>query len=352
HLFMSQVVATQPRNIGFDRFIESMGMKTYEGYGKEFSHGVKGTKTWPTIEISAEKLVFTEAGHAPITMESVPETGHILVNGQPLQLDFKKPIAKQIQRHIALSQKQTSIFDLVTSAYADTDGSLSDGLKTFGAAAAGTAVTAVGAEVIGTAAMGAAATGVFVAGFGTALVLTGASFGIAGCGLAATLDIHTGKTRWDGFLNCVNAPMSLAGMNIRDRLYLDNISCKRDSIIVTVVSPNGITEERAFVKHGDNSKVIALDRGNDHFLFNISADGTRIESGDGARFGKLSRPKNAATLDDAQLLLRDYEFYTRVCQDPERQRNLLQAIRQGKESVRAYDAKEPGQLEDEGRTAR
>ncbi len=317
HLYMAQVVSYQPNKVGRQVFLESFGLKSNENPGTEFFSNAMKVKTWPDISIDGDALVIEQKGSKTVKIE-MGKPGTMIINGKELALNLKMPIEEQIRKFFQKENTKAAQFPtfyFLPEAQAQSVGDVVLDTAIVGGVSYGAIYMTALVTWGGTgAALGAVA--------GTGITATGAA---VVCGAAVLAGAVKGDTMGQRFLNCASKPLSWMDMNPRDRLYLKNLDCGSDTISVSLKASTGKEERRVFQKSGGSLKSIQLTGESNTVTLFTSADQKRIENGETQTGRQLSRPANSKMLDEAQTLLRDYEFYSRACSDPARRNALMGA---------------------------
>lgn len=234
-LFMAHAVTYQPKFVGWSRFADAFGIKSYLDGGKKLFRAAKKVKSWPAVSIEGNALKLTADG-STLTLELTnAETGEYLLNGKPFAPDYKKPILPQLEAAYkgALETRRGSFsFGLIPEAQAmddDTKGLLG----ALGSLVVGLVVTVAVATAVAAAAP-VVAGAVVVVGFAAAV-------GSIVCSAGAGVREVQGSSFGNRYANCMSAPLSWFGVNPRDRLYLAELDCgsgpyRGGSIWVTVKS--------------------------------------------------------------------------------------------------------------------
>lgn len=336
--YLAHLVAYQPRNVGAEAYLTSLGLQPHLAPGKELFREAKKVKEWPTFSIEKDALKIS-GKEGTILMERTAD-GKIQWNGRTVSLDATKPLLPQWKKFFA-GEKTTAGLWFVSAAHADEAGK-----DVF---FAGALVSGVGGYGVALLAAHAGAGG--VAG-GALLAGAAGIVGSAVCGIAVGTGAVKGSGIGNRFLNCLTKPFSLAGVNPRDRMYLEpvknNIKCNDKNIVITAVSSTGNKEKRTFhydQKAGVNLlQRIQLESEEGGIELNTNMYGDSIYSGTTRAGKQLTRPKNTKELNGAQDLVRDFNYLIRLCGDPERLKLANKTIETQEESVRVYDANTPDGL--------
>lgn len=341
HATIAHMIAFQPKVVGFSRFAEAVGINRESAEGKKMMRLGVGTKDWPTITSDGATLVigYGEPAKAQLRMRMVPgKAGEFQVNGAILKIDPATFTVDQFNSFLkknpaSASSESVKLIDLITPrAHADERGQVA--VTGFLGSIAGVGAT-IGAG-LAVAGAGALAVG------GAVVAAGGATVGHFYCSLDSD--------NWSEYLNCMTAPLSTMGMNPRDNMFVRNLDCKKSGPEVDVASATGKLQTRQFqvidgvLKGVFVTSYAGLRSESPGSQFNYNAKQKRFDSAEidvrnpnGP--GKYVRPRNNKDLDEAQALVRDFEYYKELCSDPERKAHVLRQIQAGNDKMKAYEGK-------------
>lgn len=369
HLFLSRLVLNQPGIVGPTKFLATFKIEENLKHQSDriFFKKMHAQKNFPALTIEGDQLAIG-AGDSKILIGLENAANLTLsLNGKTLAINPKEPLHLQVAEALKASTPSKNAnswnwLDPISVAHASEleqtyMGSMVTATGVVGAAWALTKTTGLIAA--------AAAAGGISAGVATvAGVAAGAAAvaGAAGCaaGTAAVQALARSQTSFrNGFYNCVSSPLSLVGLNPRDRLYLSKITCANGgpSINVELSSPSGIRIEREFhirratvalphnlshVVHVDRPHRVRLNTDENLPRFNNAE--SEEQTGRRPQRGALRRPANNAELDRAANLFQDFDYYYRLCLDPARVRAVQADLAQGNLGPRGFDSDSASEL--------
>lgn len=328
HLFLAHLVAYQPRNVGIETYLSSLGLKSYTGPGRELSRAAKQVKTWPTLSIKGDALEITDAAGRVVLMEKAKD-GALMLNGRLVKLDTKKPLLPQM-KGILSPASVSFIPSPFSSARAEEESVTGSGIPE---ALLGTGVVS-------------AATGHAVMTFGIIGSVAGgaiAAVGIAGtaaCSIAIASGNIKGPSPFHRVYNCLAKPFQWAKWTDRFNLFLRDIKCEKDVITVVVESDASEREVRSFrLSDGRLTQVDMKNTEGKSVRLTTGADGNSFTGGETSEGKKLSMKANRKELAEAQELITNFTYYKGVCArypDGSYARELNRQLQKG-EKVPAYD---------------
>lgn len=374
--YLAHIVANQPSVIGYERFAESVGLKSYISPGKELFRAAKKVKSWPQIKmLSANSIAIESQGKThTFTIKDFMAQEYEL-DGKAFKIDVKKPLLPQVNKLISFNGGPNPLSFLIAEAWADdsrTNESSSPtvlSIITTSYGALSGAMTLAGGATVGAA--------------GAAAVSTAALTYAGVCGLTARIEDYFAPAAGskapnylDRFKDCATSPLRKVGI-LPKRLYISDIKCVRDEkgvvpdansatvqltprytdkIVVSVATADNSRREertfytnRVFVGNGHTSEKLESIKVNDlnsGYLADFSIkEGRRIgfaslyphntkDSEKPRKFVKYwenTGGKNKELNQMQEGLFRDYEYFRSVCDEPvEVRNNILREIRNGR----------------------
>jgi len=153
------------------------------------------------------------------------------------------------------------------------------------------------------------------AGGGSALVIGGVVIGLvalAGLGICEVNVRAYGNPTAKGRLNCYSQPLSWVNLNPRDNLYLQEITCLNESIVVKLESKTEKIANLTFTFKNSELSSVTRNYG--------------LKPSEGVESLQASSLENKQQKKDFEDLKADSKYYQQLCKDPAKMERLKQQV--------------------------